>query len=319
MRRLTLGWLALVLLGATGTFAAPVAKAVKLAPLPDLKKLSGQQLQMFFDQASVQLYEIEWERGRRGLWPASAHGMPWSRNPVNKQQKALVDVRLAGLADIVAERILREQQQTKPMSAEQVYAECANSCVLIRTFGATGGTGTGFCWSDGGVVTNFHVISGCSRIEVVYADGTVKSAEAIQWADREHDLAIIQVPKRVENARLGKSLGVDGAWWKDGRPPVGATLYVIGNPNGLQQSISNGILSGVRQLNSFSQLGQMTVPVSPGNSGSPVLNTSGEVVGVVVSSLKNGQNLNFFVPASYLPFGELKQSMPLGEWETYSQ
>jgi S1-C subfamily serine protease len=75
---------------------------------------------------------------------------------------------------------------------------------------------------------------------------------------------------------------------------IGETIYVLGNPDGLFGSISQGIVSGIRRTNA-SRLIQITAPISPGSSGGPVINTKGQVVGVVVASLSEGQNLNFAI------------------------
>jgi S1-C subfamily serine protease len=77
---------------------------------------------------------------------------------------------------------------------------------------------------------------------------------------------------------------------------VGETIYVLGNPEGLVGSISQGIVSGIRRLGT-SQLIQITASISPGSSGGPVINTRGRVIGVVTASLTEGQNLNFAIPS----------------------
>lgn len=77
---------------------------------------------------------------------------------------------------------------------------------------------------------------------------------------------------------------------------IGETIYVLGNPDGLFGSISEGIVSGIRRTNA-STLIQITAAISPGSSGGPVINTRGQVIGVVVASLTEGQNLNFAIPS----------------------
>ena len=79
---------------------------------------------------------------------------------------------------------------------------------------------------------------------------------------------------------------------------VGEQIIVIGNPEGLEQTVSNGLLSGIRELDGR-KLFQISAPISEGSSGSPVFNAHGEVIGVVVSTLESGQNLNFAVPINY--------------------
>ena len=80
---------------------------------------------------------------------------------------------------------------------------------------------------------------------------------------------------------------------------VGDRVYAVGNPEGLEGTFSEGIVSAVRDVDG-EQFLQITAPISPGSSGGPVLNTRGEVVGVSRATLKEGQNLNFAVPSCYL-------------------
>ena len=82
---------------------------------------------------------------------------------------------------------------------------------------------------------------------------------------------------------------------------VGESVYVAGNPLGfLEGTFSNGIVSGVREFRVGSKRIQITAPVSEGSSGGPVLNSKGEVIGVAVSIITAGQNLNFAIPSNYL-------------------
>lgn len=80
---------------------------------------------------------------------------------------------------------------------------------------------------------------------------------------------------------------------------VGATVYAVGNPRGLEGTFSDGIISSIRPVGS-DKLIQITAPLSPGSSGGPVLNIKGEVIGVSFSYIQKGQNLNFAIPSNYL-------------------
>jgi tetratricopeptide (TPR) repeat protein len=86
----------------------------------------------------------------------------------------------------------------------------------------------------------------------------------------------------------------------------GESIVVIGSPNGLETTVSEGIISGIRKKDEL----QITAPISPGSSGSPVFNSKGEVIGVVTSSIDSGQNLNFAIPVSYVasPLNDYKKS-----------
>ena len=80
---------------------------------------------------------------------------------------------------------------------------------------------------------------------------------------------------------------------------VGQTVYAAGNPQGLEGTFSQGIVSSIRELGTDKLL-QITAPISPGSSGGPVLNSKGQVIGVSVATFRGGQNLNFAIPSDYL-------------------
>ena len=80
---------------------------------------------------------------------------------------------------------------------------------------------------------------------------------------------------------------------------MGDTVFAVGNPQGLEGTFSQGIVSGIRQFDADSLL-QITAPISPGSSGGPVVDSEGKVVGVAVATFKGGQNLNFAIPAKYV-------------------
>jgi S1-C subfamily serine protease len=93
---------------------------------------------------------------------------------------------------------------------------------------------------------------------------------------------------------------------------VGDEIYVIGNPQGLEGTFSQGIVSSIRKIGTDTLL-QITAPISPGSSGGPVLDSKGEVIGVAVATFKGGQNLNFAIPVSYLStlLSNIKPAIPL--------
>jgi len=80
---------------------------------------------------------------------------------------------------------------------------------------------------------------------------------------------------------------------------VGDLIYVLGSPEGLESTFSQGNISGTRRLDGRSLI-QITAPISHGSSGGPVLNSAGEVIGIAVGALRAGQNLNFAIPVSDL-------------------
>lgn len=86
---------------------------------------------------------------------------------------------------------------------------------------------------------------------------------------------------------------------------------MIGNPFGLEGTVADGIVSAVRDVSDFGRIIQITAPISPGSSGSPVVNMKGEVVGVATFQLMEGQNLNFAIPSERIANLELNRGKPL--------
>jgi hypothetical protein len=151
--------------------------------------------------------------------------------------------------------------------------------------------GSGFVVADETVATNLHVVEGASAGFVRLIGAPRKYAvSGIIGTDRAHDLALLSVPGvHVRSVPLGDSKLTS----------VGDEVFAIGNPEGLEGTISQGIVSGIRGAGTDILL-QITAPISPGSSGGPVVNLRGEVIGLAVATLKVGQNLNFAVPSVYL-------------------
>lgn len=167
------------------------------------------------------------------------------------------------------------------------------SVVLIKVYDNKGqyyGCGSGFFIDKNGiVVTNRHVIVKASKIEVKLYTSEVLDVEKILTEEQTYDLALILVklPKKtkIKPIKLVKTY-----------PKVGEKIVVIGNPFGLEQTVSEGIISAIREIESFGKIIQITAPVSKGSSGSPVVNFNGEVIGVASFQIVSGQNLNFAIP-----------------------
>jgi S1-C subfamily serine protease len=167
--------------------------------------------------------------------------------------------------------------------------------VAIATFDANGDslmTGSGFFIRPGEVVTNFHVVRGAARAEIktLEGKGKVYPVAGFLAVDEEGDLAIIKVNMPAERVRK-----VELA---TGLPEEGETIVVIGNPLRLEGSVTDGIVSAVREVPNVGRIIQITAPISHGNSGSPVFNLKGLVVGVVTVKVTNGQNINLAISAA---------------------
>ncbi len=169
----------------------------------------------------------------------------------------------------------------------EVYTKAAQSVFLLLAKSSDGqitGQGSGFLVAGGRVITNRHVVSAGS---ILIDLGSVRLPATIERIDEFNDLAVL-----TTNAEISSNpLSLDAA-----APVPGDTIFAIGNPEGLQRSITAGVVSGIREIEGR-RLIQISAPISPGSSGGPILNRSGEVIGVAVGMLRDGQNLNFCVPA----------------------
>ncbi|HEX8710209.1 MAG TPA: trypsin-like peptidase domain-containing protein [Pyrinomonadaceae bacterium] len=171
------------------------------------------------------------------------------------------------------------------------------SVVAIVTYDAKGEvmiTGSGFFVRPGEVLTNLHVIEGSSRAEIRTLDGKGKTypVTGMLGVDDEGDLALLSIEMPADRAR---SLDITTSL-----PEEGESVFVIGNPLRLEGSISDGIVSAVREVPSLGEVIQITAPISHGNSGSPLFNMKGQVIGVITMKVTNGQNINLALGATRL-------------------
>lgn len=178
-------------------------------------------------------------------------------------------------------------------SAKEIAKNCLPSTVSLvmeDNFKQPLSLGSGFIIENGKIVTNLHVIEGAKYGYVlVNGSSTKHKIQGYHSIDKQNDLAILSVP-----TIFGKSLSL-----VSNNPEIGEKIYAIGNPKGLSGTISEGIVSGIRNLEN-KELIQITAPISPGSSGGPVINNAGQVIGVAVGTITSGQNLNFAIPSSIL-------------------
>jgi serine protease Do len=168
----------------------------------------------------------------------------------------------------------------------------ARSTPAIVTVRAGDNLGTGFVVrKDGWVATNFHVVRGATAVTVVFSDHREFPVVEIMNANRLHDLVILRIDARnLPVLALGDSDRV--------RP--GDSVLAIGHPLGLEDTVSNGLISAVREVHEDLSVLQISAPIAPGSSGGPLFNDRGEVIGVATAVSTRGQNLNFGLPSKYL-------------------
>jgi len=174
-----------------------------------------------------------------------------------------------------------------PAFSERVFQQIQPSLVLIQTKSPgtdskqDSGLGAGVVIDDSGdILTALHVVSGATSIQLTFADGTQSSGQVVT-SQAEHDIAVLkadQPPAQVFPAIMGNPNAMR----------VGDDAYVVGNPFGLYSSMSAGVISGFNRSfspanngNTMQGLIQVDASVNPGNSGGPLLNRDGEVIGIV--------------------------------------
>jgi hypothetical protein len=187
--------------------------------------------------------------------------------------------------------------QAQDVSLENAVVEMLPNVVMITAIDSTTNRPTiaaGFVVQDFGyVITNYHVICQCDKVTVKFNDGTEYKTNMLVDFDPQIDFAILSIDdpenKLPDGIPLGNSNSVK----------LAQDVYTIGNPFGLEYTVSDGIISKIHKVYGDT-LFQITVPISPGSSGGPLLTKDGEVIGVVLASFTFGQNLNLALPSNYI-------------------
>ncbi len=185
------------------------------------------------------------------------------------------------------------------LELQELAARVKPSVVLITLFDGAGskvGTGTGFFVSDlGHIATNAHVVRGAARAVVTLSDGRTIEVAGKLASDDQNDIALLLV--KGDKLPPGLSLGSSKLL------RAGDQVVVLGSPRGLAGTLSTGIVSALRHKGVGGGLAgthswgiQITAPISPGSSGSPIMTLDGNVVAVAVGIVSGSGNLNFGVP-----------------------
>jgi S1-C subfamily serine protease len=191
-----------------------------------------------------------------------------------------------------------EKNTKEPSARTSLVGAPVLTIIASNRAGTTVSQGSGFILSSDGLAgTNYHVIKGAVQAIAECCHGRVFEIRSIEGADLERDLVVFQLyerggrdkPRDLPFVTLGSSKDLT----------VGDKVIAIGSPQGLENTISDGILSAVREYKSVRYL-QITAPISPGSSGGPVLSESGKMVGIATFQFEKGQNLNFAVDAEHV-------------------
>ena len=232
-------------------------------------------------------------------------GQPLYRPGKEKKRSKLPWI-VAGVTVILAVMIVlalisSEGGRKNTASPTQAPRQSPYSAVLMLVAGKNGrptSQGSGFIINASGLgATNYHVLRDTTEATAECCGGKRLTVCGVRGFDVEKDLVVFQLcqpdstrlPEDLPHVVLGDSSGLT----------VGERVLAVGSPQGLENSVSDGILSAVREYRSTKYL-QITAPISHGSSGGPVFDPSGNVIGVATFQFEKGQNLNFAIAVEHL-------------------
>lgn len=195
------------------------------------------------------------------------------------------------LSGQTADRAAPEKQKPLPtFSAQEIFKRVSPSIMVVESLDAEGKVtkfGSGVVIASGSIITNRHVIEGGVSFRVEH--NGKKWPAKLTKVDPDHDLAELSVAGLdapavtvLDSARLA----------------VGETVYAIGSPEGLELTISEGLISGLRDFDEGRVI-QTSAAISPGSSGGGLFDAQGRLVGITTFYLEEGQSLNFALPAEW--------------------
>lgn len=199
----------------------------------------------------------------------------------------LTPVQSLAMAAILGGFMLRARAADLP--AEKIYAQSLPSVLTLRVESKGGDRYVGAAFlaiREGIAVTAWHVVYDAVKVTAKFADGASCDVLGFIDYDETKDIALIAV-----QAKDRPLLPI-----AESTPLVGMKTYVIGSPKGYEFSIGDGLLSQIQKVDGFDQY-QVSCPFSPGNSGGPILDNRGQVIGIAAWTRNGAQNLNFATPA----------------------
>ncbi|NTU58978.1 MAG: tetratricopeptide repeat protein [Chlorobiaceae bacterium] len=187
--------------------------------------------------------------------------------------------------------VLTSPGRLEAKSAVEVFEQASKSVVVVYNLDDNGNRqqiASGVIMPNGDVATNHHVIQKAARLAVVY-NGKSFSAKP-RYSDQERDICMLEVPGlKAPRAVIGNSRALK----------IGSRVYAIGSPRGLELTLSDGIISGFREVDGGYFI-QTTAPISSGSSGGGLFDEEGCLIGLPTFFLTEGQQLNFAVPVEWV-------------------
>ena len=192
------------------------------------------------------------------------------------------------------------------LAPEELYQKVLPSVMTLEVENQIGERFVGsavLAFADDAALTAWHVVADARSVWAVFADGQRVKVTGCIDHDKVRDLALLKLEKRLPHRQ---------AALRRQRPSVASRIYVIGAPKGYDFSIGDGLISQIRNVHGFQQY-QLSCPISPGNSGSPIVNDRGEVIGIASWTKSDAQNVSFAIPTQ--EFSRLNVSGRPTTWE----
>lgn len=192
-----------------------------------------------------------------------------------------------------------ENTSSDVLTAQQISQNCSPAVAFVKVYDSSNtltATGSGFFIdSDGTFVTNYHVVDGAASVTVTTTDGQEHKIEGVYDADLSRDTALLKV----------EGSGFSYLETCTDTITAGDTIYVIGSPRGLENTLSSGLISNISRVIDGKDYIQFSAPISSGSSGGALINEQGKVIGITSASLKDSQtsitqNINFAIPIKYI-------------------
>ena len=203
------------------------------------------------------------------------------------------------------------------LTADKIYKKVSDAVVVILAYNSSNklsSQGSGVVINNKGyVVTNFHVLAENDRLEILHNKEIVPYVDII-GIDVQKDILILKIEEeKLPSIKIGDSKNLT----------IGQRIYAIGSPMGFENSISEGIISGLRSSGEMGKnVIQITASISPGSSGGAVVNDKGELIGISTFTVSESQNLNFAIPIDDILGIEIKsysQNKIYKKYEWYSK
>lgn len=190
-------------------------------------------------------------------------------------------------------------------SIKDIIADTEDATFVVYTynsFGSPQGIGSGFFIDDKGIgITNYHVLDGAIKASIKTSDGSEYEIDRVLASDKDWDILKFSIknPERKSFETLD---------FRNKEMEKGDIVYNISNPLGLESTVSEGIVSSLREDNRHGETVQITAPISPGSSGSALLDKQGKVFAVATFLKDGGQNLNFGVSITSERIADLQKN-----------